>query len=167
MVLAAQLGGCANAKRTYQPPQDHNTLGEIEFVHYLADLPTVSVDEACHAMLILADDQGAHDDFAQRRAALLERGVIREAWHLEGDDLLDQGTLAYMIVKSCGLRGGVNDATFGALGLGDRRYALRTAQWHDMMPYDVPYHAVSGGELLSAISAAAEHLDGQPPVETP
>ena len=155
----ACAGGCVGSKRTYRPAQDHNVLNEIEFVHYLGALPTVSVDEAYHAMLLLADGEDSRRSFAERAAVLTDRGVVRESWGVEADDRLDKGTLAYMIVKICELPGGLNDAMFGSWGLGDRRYALRTAIWHEMMPYGLPYHAVTGGELLSAITRAAEHME--------
>ena len=155
----ACAGGCAAPKRTYRPAQDHNALNEIEFVHYLSPLPTVSVDEAYHAMLLLADGEGSGKSFAEREAILVDRGVVRESWGLEADDVLDKGTLAWMIVKISRLPGGLNDAMLGSWGLGDRRYALRTAIWHEMMPYGMPYHAVTGGELLSAITRAAESME--------
>jgi len=158
-------GGCATPKRTFQPAQDPNTLNEIEFVHYLAALPTVSMDEAYQAMLLLADGENSATDFDQRRSILVSRGVVRESWGLGLDDVLDKGTLAYMIVKTCKLSGGVNDALLGSWGLGDRRYALRTAIWHEMMPYGVPYHAVTGGELLAAITTAAEYLEPEGPAD--
>ncbi len=160
VVTAGSLvGACATPKRTYQPAQDHNALNEIEFVHYLSALPTVSMDEAYHAMLVLADGEDSRQTFAQREAALVSRGVVRASWGLVADDALDKGTLAYMIVKICHLSGGLNDAVFGSWGLGDRRYALRTAIWHEMMPYGLPYHVVTGGELLTTITEAAEYLE--------
>ncbi|MFH0980097.1 MAG: hypothetical protein V2A79_00975 [Planctomycetota bacterium] len=161
-VVTAVLGvtsGCAAPQRTYQPAQDHNTLNEIEFVHYLSGVPTVSVDEGLHAMLLLADGEDSAGNFEARRALLVDRGIVREAWGLQADDLLDKGTLAYMIVKICKLPGGLNDFLLGSWGLGDRRYALRTATWHEMLPYGMPYHAVAGGELLTAITKAAEYLE--------
>jgi hypothetical protein len=157
--LGLVVGGCATPTRTFQPAQDHNTLNEIQFVHYLSTLPTVSMDEAYHALLLLADGNDGGRNFADREAALLERGVVRKAWGLQADDTLDQGTLAYMIVKTCRVPGGLNDALLGSWGLGDRRYALRTATWNDLLPYSVPYRTVTGGELLTAISKAAEYME--------
>ena len=165
LALVALAGGCATPKRTFQPAQNHNALNEIEFVHYLAALPTVSVDEAYHAMLLLADGEDSATDFDQRRSILVSRGAVRESWGLGPDDVLDKGTLAYMIVKTCKLPGGVNDALLGSWGLGDRRYALRTAIWHEMVPYGVPYHAVTGGELLAAITTAAEYMEREAPAD--
>ncbi|MCP4592815.1 MAG: hypothetical protein GY842_18935 [bacterium] len=155
----AGVSGCAAPKRTYQPSQNHGPLPEIEFVHFLSDLPAVSMDEAYHAMLLLAGDDSSGQSFAERESRLIERGVARPSWGLAADDCLDQGTLAYMIVRTCHLPGGLNDAMFGSWGLGDRRYALRTAVWHEMMPYTLPYHVVTGGELLATISKAAEYME--------
>jgi hypothetical protein len=162
IALAATLvwaGGCAAPKRTFQPTQDHNALNEIAFVHYLSTLPTVSMDEAYHAMLLLADEADSGRTFEDREALLVGRGVVRESWGLAADDTLDQGTLAYMLMKICKLPGGLNDLMLGSWGLGDRRYALRTVVWHELIPYDVPYHAVTGGELLTAITKATEYLE--------
>lgn len=160
-VALVSVGGCAAPKRTYQPAQDHNTLSKIAFVHHLGTLPTVSMDEAYHAMLLLAREADSPTSFEERQAFLVRRGVVRAAWGLEADDVLDKGTLAYMIVKICGVPGGLNDAMFGSWGLGDRRYALRNAVWHDLIPYGMPYHVVTGGEMLTAITKAAEYMDRQ------
>ncbi len=168
MLVVGCMGGCAMPKRTYQPTLDHNGLTEIEFVHYLSPLPTVSMDEACHAILLLTDGEDSSGGFEQRMDTLLSRGLMRESWGLAADDVLDKGTLAYMVVNACKLPVGLNDVMLGSWGLGDRRYALRAAIWHEMIPYGMPYHVVTGGELLSTITKAAEYMDregmGGPPL---
>lgn len=151
--------GCATPKRTYQPAQDHNSLNELEFVHYLSDLPAVSMDEAYHAMLLLLREEATGMSFEQREAILTQRGIARKAWGLSANDLLDKGTLAYMVVQVCRLPQWVNDLALGSWGLGDRRYALRRAVWYDMVPYGMPYHAVTGGELLATITKAADYME--------
>ena len=63
-----------------------------------------------------------------------------------------------MAFATCRMPGGVNTALFGSWGLGDRRYALKEVVAAGIMPYDVPYHVVRGGELMAALTEIDEYL---------
>lgn len=117
-------------------------MSEMVFLHYLATAPTVSVGEGKRAVLQLLPDV----DIA---------AMTRESWGLSEGDLLDKGTLAYMLRTACLLPRGVNEMLLAnTVGLGDRRYALRTCIYEGLMPSGRATEPVTGGELLSAIAAA-------------
>jgi len=155
--LTAAVTGCSTVRR-YQPEQDPGTLDGTSFLHYLATVPVVSVEEGCRAMLLAADGTEQYTSHEERVAELLRRGVVREAWNLQPDQVLDKGTLAYMTHKTCNLPGGLNMHLLASWGLGDRRYALKELVAAGIMPYDSAHSPVRGGELVSVLTKIDEHL---------
>jgi hypothetical protein len=160
--IAAAVAGCSVARR-YQPAQDPSTLDGTSFLHYLATVPVVSVEEGCRAMLLAADGAERYGSDEERMAELLRRGVVREVWNLRPGDVLDKGTLAYMAYKTCDLPGGLNMHLLASWGLGDRRFALKEAAAAGIMPYDSAHSPVRGGELVSVLTKMDEHLAEQEP----
>lgn len=151
------IGGCAPSLN-YEPPQDHATIQDAEFIHYLGVQPMITFDEACRAVLLLIDGADASAGFEDRYGLLLARGLVRDEWRLHAKSAVDRGTLAYMIFKGCKMPGGLNVYLFGSNGLGDRRYALKEVTRRSVMPYGVPYQSLTGGEVLAAISKADDYL---------
>jgi hypothetical protein len=151
------IGGCAGV-RNYEPSVDPNTLSATGFLHYLGTVPVASVEEGCRAMLLAADGSESFETHEQRYTELVRRGMVREAWKLQANHVLDKGTLAYMATRACRLPRGVNSCLFGSWGLGDRRYALKDAVAAGLMAYDTPEHAVRGGELVSTLAKIDDHM---------
>jgi hypothetical protein len=171
--MAFSLIGCSQT-RQYQPPVDPATLSEIQFVHYLEQVPVATFGEGCRALAIAADGHDAYSDHAARYAALRDRDIVRDAWKLEPEQSLDLGTLAYMTAKVCNLPPTVDTVVFGSWGLGDRRYALRQAVEHRIIGYNSTYHLVTGEELVATLHhvdvymAARQQYDaGSPLPDTP
>ena len=158
LVGAAVGANCTAPHRSYQPTQDPATLDNVSFLHYLATVPVVTVDEGVRAVLLLADDPAARSTFDERIAALGHREAVKQAWHLQPDQILDKGTLAYMLRTVCRLRRSVNERLAASTGWGDRRYALQTCIHAKLLPYGLAHEPVTGGELLSALTAAERYL---------
>ena len=148
------LGGCSPGPRMTPPDRDPSKLSDVGFQAYLARSATVTVDEAYRAMLILADGEDTSKSFEERREKLESRGIARAAWKLQPDDIIDAGSVAYMVCRICQIRGGVNACLFGSWGLGDRRYALRELQYREMIDEKVDYEYMSGQILVSLMSKA-------------
>ena len=144
--------------RSFTPEIHPDTLDDAAFPHYLATVPLVTVDEGIRAVLLLNGTRPRPTDYAARFARLLDMGAVRENWQLSADRLLDKGSLAYMLRTICDLRGGLNEALATRTGLGDRRYALKTCIHAGLLRYARPNDPVTGGELLSALTAAEAHL---------
>jgi len=158
MLLAIPLiAGCSQV-RTYQPPADPNTLDSTQFVHYLARVPVVNYAETCRAMVILLDEDNPASDQAGREALLSDRGVVRAAWHIPPDHVVDMGTLAFMLSKACDLPPTAGTVVFGSWGLGDRRYAHRQVVSEGLMEYAPVYKPVAGGDLVLALSRADDYI---------
>jgi hypothetical protein len=161
-VFLAALGttGCSMPRR-YEPKIDPGELDGTTFLHYLGTVPVASFDEGCRAVLLLADGQESYATHQERYAELVRRGIVRDGWGLQEGDILDKGTLAYMAFRTCRLPHSVNTLLFGSWGLGDRRYAMKAAAAAGLMRYDVPEHAVRGGELLAVLGRMDAYMAEQ------
>lgn len=150
--------GCAGPRRE-APAVNPQTLDDMQFLHdYLIQQPTVTVDEAYRAMLILADGQDASNSFERRRDTLTQRGIVRPAWNLQPDYCIDKGSIAYMTCAILDIRGGVNRIVLGSWGPGDRRYALRELSYRQLMASAPTYQYITGAELVSLLRTADEYL---------
>jgi hypothetical protein len=152
--------GCAEPRK-YQPPHDPSALDDVLFLHYLATTPSVTVEEAARAMLVLADGEDRFDTYEARIAELEQRDVVRAAWGLQRDHNLDRGTLGFMLFRTCKLSDSVNSLLFGSWGLGDRRYALQRAAAAGLVEYGPDYQPVTGGEFVAALARADGYLADQ------
>jgi hypothetical protein len=156
----AETGGPGfetDATAAPEVPASAEGLDDFEFVHsYLIAQPTVTVDDAYRAMLILADGEDTAAGFDARRADLEGRGIARAAWGLQADRPIDKGSVAYMVCQILQLQGGVNRIVFGSWGLGDRRYALRELVYRDLMARSPAYRYITGAELANLLRKADE-----------
>ena len=146
---------------TAPPPSvEPGWLDDVTFLSHLADRPMVSVAEAYRAILILADGQDDAQSFAEREEKLLARGMVRTAWGLRPSQAIDKGAVAYMVMRTCQIRGGLNCHAFGSWGLGDRRYAFRELMYLELLPGDAgsDYQVISGGELVGLLHKADEYM---------
>jgi hypothetical protein len=155
VAIAVGAVGCSQT-RQYQPPVDPQTLTDIEFLHYLEQVPVVTFEEGCRGIAMLAEGQDPHDSHAARYEALRAQGIVRDAWKLDAADTLDLGTLAFMAAEAVDLPPSVDSVLLGSWGLGDRRYALRRAVEHGIVGYGPTYKPVTGEEMVAAL----HHLDG-------
>jgi len=159
------LGGCHGVgtdrkpmQRAFRPELNPDALSDVAFLHYLATVPVATVDEGMRAVLILVDDRSGARTFEKRTQVLHEQGVVRQSWNLTCGQILDKGTLAYMLRRVCGVSPSVGEVLASCTGLGDRRAALKTCVDAGLLPYGVSTEPVKGGELLSAIAEAERIL---------
>ncbi len=151
------LAGCSQ-RRQYQPETDPLSLDDMQFVHFLVGLPTVTFSETCRAITLTADGADEFQTHEERYEELVRRDVVRRAWGLGPDDVVDRGTLAFMSCRVCQLPASVSSTLLGSWGLGDRRYALKQAAYHEIITYGPTYEAVTGGELVNVLAHMDEHL---------
>jgi hypothetical protein len=153
LATAGLISGCAGPRRSV-PAVDAAKLSDEAFQAYLAEIDLVTVDEAYRAMLILADGEDTCEGFEQRKAALEGRGIVRAAWHLQPENVVDAGSVAYMVCRICEISGGINMHLFGAGGLGDRRYALRELIAREMIEDAVDYQYMTGAAMFAILRRA-------------
>jgi hypothetical protein len=153
--LGALLTGCAGPRQE-QPTVKAAELSDDGFQAYLAEANVVTVDEAYRAMLILADGQDGSKNFEERKEKLESRGIARAAWNLQPDNVVDAGSVSFMVCQICKIRGGINANLFGSWGLGDRRYALRELVYREMIVEGVDYEYMTGAALYGLMRDADE-----------
>ena len=158
IILCIGFTGCALPVRTIQPAHNANEFDDVRFTHYLATLPTVTVDEGTRAVLQLIGPTKQWPTFEDRWSKLVNLGAAKSTWQLKPDQILDQGTLAYMLRTLCKLEPGINESLATLTGWGDRRYALKTCIFEKLLPYTLPHHPVTGGEMVSALTRAEQFL---------
>jgi hypothetical protein len=145
--------GCAGPRRS-PPDTDPATLSDEGFQAYLNEVPLVTVDEAYRAMLILADGEDTSQRFEERRDKLESRGIAKPIWGLQAENVIDAGSVAYMVCRICKISGGVNARLIAATGLGDRRYALRELIYRQMLDDAVDYQFMRGSSLHTLLRKA-------------
>lgn len=151
------VAGC-QGPRSSAPDLDPNELSDEGFYTYLTEVPLVTVDEAYRAMLILADGEDSSTNFEERQEKLQSRGIVKAAWDLPKDYVVDSGSVAFMVCRICQIDGGVNMRLFGSLGLGDRRYALRELIYRGMLDEAVDYEYMTGANLFALLRKADAHM---------
>jgi hypothetical protein len=152
--------GCSQT-RQYQPPLDPSTLSDIQFVHYLETVPVVTFEEGCRAMLIATEGEDRWNTHEDRYAELKGRGMVRDAWGLQGDDIFDLGTASYMAAEALELKPSASSILLGSWGLGDRRYAVRKAVDAQLITYGPFYKPMTGGATVWAMGRINDHVTGQ------
>ncbi len=158
--------GCAGP-RTTPPVVPPETLSDPGFLAYLTEIPVVTVDEAYRAMLILADGQDGSVSFQERREKLESRGIARPAWELQPENVIDVGSVSYMICRICRINGGVNMRLFGEAGFGDRRYAMRELIYRGILEDAVDYQYVTGSTMFALMRKADAYMEETGVYESP
>lgn len=134
-------------------------MSDPAFQAYLAEAPYVTVEEAYRAMLILADGEDTCKTHEERQEKLESRGIARAAWKLKPENVIDAGSVSYMVMKICQMRGGINSTLFGSWGLGDRRYAMRELVYRKMLEDSADYQAMTGDRLIGLMARADDLME--------
>jgi hypothetical protein len=130
--------------------QEAKKEARTAYVRRVYERDRASFGDACRMMLSLVADAPAEADFAKVRDELAGRGLVDAGWGLAEDANLTKGTLAYMLVKACGIKGGATMALFGTT----RRYALREAVYVGLLEKGALDEHVGGRELIDAVTLA-------------
>ncbi|GAF69285.1 unnamed protein product, partial [marine sediment metagenome] len=130
-------------RRTFQPEQDEASLDDVSFLHYLATVPVVTVDEGMRAVLLLTGDSTQWPTFEKRYEELRGRGAVKAAWRLRSGRILDKGTLAYMLRTVCSGARSLNEILASKTGIGDRRYALKACVDEGVLPHGLAHEPVT------------------------
>ncbi|GEM_PF-1240074 len=115
-----------------------------------------SNDEACSMVLLLIDGEDRYQSFVDRRIALDAKGVANASWDIEADEPVTKGTLAYMLCRALGLKGGVMLRLISS-----RRYAYREALHYGLMAKGSAREPLTGPEAVGIIGRAARMKEGE------
>lgn len=129
-----------------KPPQESRTA----WVRRMFEKDRATYADACRAVLSLGKDEPASGDFAALQKELTERGIADPAWNLAEGSPVTKGTLAYMLCKTLGIKGGLTAGVFGMT----RRYALRECLFLRLFARGKTDEFVSGRELIDVLTNA-------------
>lgn len=152
VLVLACVGGC----RTAQPATTQPTVpadGNAALMQYIGEQPFVTAEVTYRAAYILAKGEVFAGDFEALTQALAADRIVGASWNHAPADLVDRQTVAYMICRACGIRGGLN---WRLTGLG--RYAWRELQHKRIAGPGGEWALLSGGELQGILLRADEYL---------
>ena len=113
-------------------------------------------DEACSMVLLMIDGEDRYQSFNDRLIALDAKGVAQASWDIDADEPVTKGTLAYMLCRTLGLKGGI------MLNLVPcRRYAYREVVYHGLMEKGSEWEPLTGPEAIGIIGRAARMKEGE------
>jgi hypothetical protein len=141
---ALPLGAQQDAPR--KDPQEKRT----DAVRRLYEKDRAGAGDACRLILALVKDAPAEGDFEAVRKEAVERGLLDAGWELAENAPVTKGTVAYMLVKALGIKGGLTMSVLGPT----RRYAFRECVYLRLISGGTPGEYMTGRELIDVLSAA-------------
>jgi len=127
-----------------------------EMAYRLSSEKWCTNDEGCSMVLLLIDGEDRYPTFDDRLIALDAKGVAKASWEIEGDAPISKGTLAYMVCRTLGLKGGVMMHLLPC-----RRYAYREAIYYGLMEKGSEWEPLTGPEAVGVIGRAARMKEGE------
>ena len=131
---------------------------DTKLIRELVDKPVATVEDGLRMALLLTQGVGATEPFEEVAAKLRGSGLIRDKWLEKPEQPLRKGQLAYIIVKACGIKGGLTMRLTGV----SERYALRECIFLNLLVRGSTGNYVSGLELLGSIGRAEKYLEEHP-----
>ena len=127
-----------------------------DLAYRLSSQTWCSNDEACSMVLLLIDGEDRYQTFDDRLIALDAKGVADASWAIEADEPVTKGTLAYMLCRTLGLKGGVMLRLIPS-----RRYAYREALNYGLIAKGSQGEPLTGPEAVGIIGRAARMKEGE------
>ena len=129
------------------------------FYRILAAKPNASFEDAVHAFYNLAlNTEAGKKSFEEQARALIDMKIIREKWTRNPNARLRRGHVAYMICRTCGIRGGITMTLLGP----SERYAFRECRHLGVWDGGNQRDYLTGGELLGLLKWAADYIEEHP-----
>ena len=156
ILLLATLGGC-------QTPQSANPLAvelagndleaQMAFWHQLTERKVVSNDEGFHGLLLFLESSDPAESYEGRVEILRERQMLPDGFREPPDAALSRGTMAVILARALGIKGGITMRVLGATP----RYATRELQYLSIYPRSSPNQTFSGSEFLGIVGRAEDY----------
>jgi hypothetical protein len=139
LVAAVPLSGAQQEK-----PKESRTA----YVRRIYEKDRASYGDACRAILSLAAGEHTDADFVAIQKDLTGRAIVEEVWGLGENSPLTKGTLAAMLCRTLGIKGGLTASLFGLT----RRYALRECLHIGLMESGMTEEHISGREFIDVMT---------------
>ena len=158
-MLIVGLAGCApsgvTGVRAFDdlPSVEGDMASDAEFIFDLSEKKHCTTDDAYRGMLYFIDGKDTSRNFRERTARLAMRGVIDTNRTHKRNATITNGTVAYMLVRALGCRGGVMYNLTNA----SERYALRELVAEGIIKGSSEYSKVSGAEYVGILGRADDY----------
>ena len=138
-----------------KPKEDPKKESRTAYVRRIFEKDRCGFGDTCRIVLSLS--KGEHTDaaFADVHRDLVSAGVVDGDWGFEESSLVTKGTLAYMLCKTLGVKGGVTASVFGM----SRRYAFRECVYLGLLSGRTDMEYVTGRELIDALGDAEAYRE--------
>lgn len=146
-VLAAALAALPLLGAQEKPQEPGPKESRTAYLRRIYEKDRAGFGDACRAVLSVVKDEHSDADFGAVRQDLESRGIVDGGWGLAESSPLDRGTLAYMLCKALGIKGGLTMGVFGTT----RRYALRECVYLGLIPGGTTGQYLSGRELIDVL----------------
>ncbi len=146
-MLAVQ-GGAFRAETGAAAQDARNRESRTAYIRRVFEKDLASYGDACR--MVLSHSTGEHTDaeFKSVHGDLAARGIVETGWELEEPARLTKGTLAYMVCKAAGVKGGLTASVFGM----SRRYALKECLYLGLIAGGTTDEYVTGRELIDVVT---------------
>ena len=156
LILVVALGGCAppgvRGVQAFEdlPAAEGEVASDAEFLFELSEKKYCSTDDAYRGMLYLIDGTDTSKDFEERTARMVMHGVANKSWKHNPNAVVTKGKVAYMLVRTLEIRGGV----MYNITNGCPRYALRELIHKGIIKGGIEHSKVSGAEYVGILGRA-------------
>jgi hypothetical protein len=129
------------------------------FYRVLAAKPNATFGDAVRAFLELnLETDVTKTPFEKQAAVLTDMTIIRPGWTQDPEAKLTRGRTAYMICRTCSIKGGLTMAILGPT----ERYAFRECVFIGVWEGGTQRDYMTGGELVGVLKWTADYLDLHP-----
>jgi len=134
-------------------------LADNAFYRVLAAKPNATFEDAVRAFLELnVDTDATKIPFEKQASVLADMKIIRPGWAEDAQAKFTRGRAAYMICRTCGIKGGLSMAILGTT----ERYAFRECVFIGVWEGGTQRDYMTGGELVGVLKWTADYLDLHP-----
>ena len=136
--------------KSQEKKDDPKKESRTAYVRRIFEKDRCSYGDACRIVLSLAKSEHTDAAFAEVQKDLAAREIVDPDWGFEEAAAVTKGTLAYMLCKALGIKGGATARIFGM----SRRYAFRECVHAGLLHGKTGMEYVTGRELIDALTDA-------------
>ena len=148
--IALTLCSCASQKHVDCVATSDINRNDAELAFLLSNKDFCSNNDALSMIILMTDGRDNSADFAERVKTLADKDIVCTSWNLQADQAVTKGTLAYMVCKSLGVKGGLMMQLIPS-----RRYAYKEAVHRELMDRGSENEPLTGPEVVGILGRAA------------
>ncbi len=147
---ALTLCSCALQKQVDCLEISNENRNSAELAFLLSSKDFCCNNDALSMLILMTDGQDDSANFDERVKYLADKGVVSSSWNLNADQAVTKGTIAYMVCKTLGVKGGLMMKLIPS-----RRYAYKEAIHNKLMERGSENEPLTGPEVVGILGRAA------------